>query len=83
VKKVKKLKKGARGSRNDRFEFVRRERFQRLNFPSRAMTWGRFFDICIQGRKITTFRVESETRVSVITFPGSRTLEKGDGTGTD
>ena len=30
------------------------------NFPSRALTRGRFFDICIQGRKDTTFRAESE-----------------------
>jgi hypothetical protein len=42
----------AEGSINDRFEFVRRKKFQRPYFPSRALTWGRFFDICIQGRKI-------------------------------
>jgi hypothetical protein len=54
-----------------------------LNFPSRALTWGRFFDICIQGRKIQLLETESETRVSVIKFPGPRTSAREGVAGTD
>src|ERR1700729_1538271 len=61
-----------KGSNNDRFEFVRRKKFQCSHFPSRALTWGRFFDICIQGRKIQLLELSLKTRVSSYRFPGSR-----------
>jgi hypothetical protein len=54
-----------------------------LNFPSRALTRGRFFDICIQGRKIQLLELSLKTRVSSYRFPGPESLVRGGRAGTD